>query len=61
MICVYGQKCRIGRGRLGLTDLGRVKTCSMHTIAFGMGKQWGPTVQHRELYIQSLGIGHDGR
>ena len=23
----------------------------MQTVTFGMGGQWGPTVQHRELYV----------
>ena len=33
----------------------------MQTLTFRMGKQGSLTVQHRELYTQSLGIDHDGR
>ena len=32
----------------------------MHTIAFGMDKQWDPAVQHRELYMVTYDGGYHG-
>ena len=43
----YGyQRGRVGRGMDGL----KVWVWRIHFIAYGMDGQWGPAVQHRELY-----------